>query len=743
MTQALSLEDLLADFEVENFEKGATIICPPTLRGYNMIWKHWENSKINPNKSNGWTTITLSISRILSKLSNAEEKTLVRWISRLTATGYPATPGLLKEMAQEILNQRVIFASSSTPPSFQSNHIGQRWIYRFLDRYPKLKGTYSRKLESARHKEATFETISAWYSTFQARIEERHYELKNIYNMDEIGYAVGETESTRIIVDSTLKSNWKVTAGKQEWITVLECVNADGGSLPPMIIFKAQNTNTAWIPTNTPPNCSPPNDIELRQANKVFNSALSANNLPTSPVQRYAKRITHQIESLNAENAILRKELQEYKELLETRKKRKNGKRIKLKGEFVFSTEEVLKIIEEAEQTPLPKRRRGRPSKRQIDQVEEEMEEEEDSDSSVGSVIVVDHPSSHVMLAKERSGLLSKRLSIKTLIQYSIRFKSVYERKHNEELESMQELRTSSKKPGFEYKNPPKPIASLNDLQDILGYLWMNDPLNFLYERARVQIALLILILVYTASRPGALIESHAYYMTGQSMRYKDIKFTLQQNPNGGRPLMSILFTFNLRKNERDDEGEVYKQQLFEDLTSRDMCPITHCFLLWLLPTMRLKPFNHSLRKVAQRAGFKDIFTSYVIRRTSANVLNQHVTSAERGKILGHSNDKVFQNSYLASHSGIDLQSLTVGQEQRTQQINFARSLNSNRGTPLGLITKEFVEVVAKDPEITVAKKRVEDARIEGCEMKIKVKSKDYATREREVVKKTCTGNAF
>ncbi|RAL66389.1 hypothetical protein DID88_006080 [Monilinia fructigena] len=135
-----------------------------------------------------------------------------------------------------------------------------------------------------------------------------------------------------------------------------------------------------------------PNDIELRQANKVFNSALSANNLPTSPVQRYAKRITHQIESLNAENAILRKELQEYKELLETRKKRKNGKRIKLKGEFVFSTEEVLKIIEEAEQTPLPKRRRGRPSKRQIDQVEEEMEEEEDSDSSVGSVIVVDHP---------------------------------------------------------------------------------------------------------------------------------------------------------------------------------------------------------------------------------------------------------------------------------------------------------------------------------------------------------------
>jgi hypothetical protein len=34
--------------------------------------------------------------------------------------------------------------------------------------------------------------------------------------MDKTGFAVGETQSTRIIVDSTMKSNWKVIAGKQE-----------------------------------------------------------------------------------------------------------------------------------------------------------------------------------------------------------------------------------------------------------------------------------------------------------------------------------------------------------------------------------------------------------------------------------------------------------------------------------------------------------------------------------------------
>src|SRR5437016_13195494 len=35
-------------------------------------------------------------------LSNGKEKALIRWITRLTATGYPARHDLLREMAEEI-----------------------------------------------------------------------------------------------------------------------------------------------------------------------------------------------------------------------------------------------------------------------------------------------------------------------------------------------------------------------------------------------------------------------------------------------------------------------------------------------------------------------------------------------------------------------------------------------------------------------------------------------------------------
>jgi hypothetical protein len=63
--------------------------------------------------------------------------------------------------------------------------------------------------------------------------------------------------------------------------------------------------------------------------------------------------------------------------MLKTWKKRIKGKRIKLQGEFIFSTEEVLKIIHKAEVKVIKKRSCGRPRKWPIKEVEEEEEEEE------------------------------------------------------------------------------------------------------------------------------------------------------------------------------------------------------------------------------------------------------------------------------------------------------------------------------------------------------------------------------
>ena len=112
---------------------------------------------------------------------------------------------------------------------------------------------------------------------------------------------------------------------------------------------------------------SPRDGTELRHANSVFNSSMASSNSPASPTRRYAKRMTRLVESQNAELTILRKEVKEYKELLETRKKGTKGKKIKFQGD-VFSTEEVLKIVREAELKSVEKRPRGRPRKRPIEE---------------------------------------------------------------------------------------------------------------------------------------------------------------------------------------------------------------------------------------------------------------------------------------------------------------------------------------------------------------------------------------
>lgn len=106
---------------------------------------------------------------------------------------------------------------------------------------------------------------------------------------------------------------------------------------------------------------SPPDGTELRQANTLLNSAIQASCDLPSPAKRYTERMSRAFESTHSENVTLRKELKEAEELVGTRKIRKKGKRVALKGRFVLSTEEVLKLVEEAEAETARKQTRKRP----------------------------------------------------------------------------------------------------------------------------------------------------------------------------------------------------------------------------------------------------------------------------------------------------------------------------------------------------------------------------------------------
>jgi hypothetical protein len=70
-------------------------------------------------------------------------------------------------------------------------------------------------------------------------------------------------------------------------------------------------------------------------------------------------------------------------------------------------------------------------------------------------------------------------------------------------------------------KARPKPMAASQELDVLLRYLWAEDQHIFKQEHFRVQLALYLLILSYTAARPGTLVVSDAYRNSDEALKFK------------------------------------------------------------------------------------------------------------------------------------------------------------------------------------------------------------------------------
>jgi len=99
----------------------------------------------------------------------------------------------------------------------------------------------------------TVEKLKPWFDEMTEVLNKHHYPPEYIFNMDETGYALGATQSTRVlaVVERGEKGGkaWKSASGKQEWVTTIECVSASGKALAPLVIFRATgNFQLGWLP---------------------------------------------------------------------------------------------------------------------------------------------------------------------------------------------------------------------------------------------------------------------------------------------------------------------------------------------------------------------------------------------------------------------------------------------------------------------------------------------------------------
>ena len=177
-------------------------------------------------------------------LTRYEEDALARWVSQLTATGHAPRHPFLREMAEEIRRQRVSNINDPFIEYVTYPPLGQEWVTRFLQRHPNLKTAINRSLELARMKDVSTEIVNAYFEALASTISEHDILNMNVYNMDETGFAIGEIESMRVIVDTGIKLKYQAQPGQQEWVSAVECICADGTTIPPLVIFKGEKIST-------------------------------------------------------------------------------------------------------------------------------------------------------------------------------------------------------------------------------------------------------------------------------------------------------------------------------------------------------------------------------------------------------------------------------------------------------------------------------------------------------------------
>ena len=83
--------------------------------------------------------------------------------------------------------------------------------------------------------------IENWYNVLFETIDDLGILWRNTYNCDESGFGIGKAKTMCVIIDTEVKQSYQAEPGRQEWVTVMDCICVDGTSIPPMIIFKGEN----------------------------------------------------------------------------------------------------------------------------------------------------------------------------------------------------------------------------------------------------------------------------------------------------------------------------------------------------------------------------------------------------------------------------------------------------------------------------------------------------------------------
>lgn len=176
------------------------------------------------------------------RLSHTQESFLCDWIINLDRQGLPPSFPRVKDMVTRILRE-----NGDVKP------LGQHWIRQFLKRNQRIRAILGVKIHHKRIEGTQWEVMKDFYDRFSETMKRYHVSPDHIWNMDETGLHVGKGSNGRVLGENRGKSKtYARDPDIKEWVTIIECINAAGSRLRPLVIFKGRDIQSTWFSDTSP-----------------------------------------------------------------------------------------------------------------------------------------------------------------------------------------------------------------------------------------------------------------------------------------------------------------------------------------------------------------------------------------------------------------------------------------------------------------------------------------------------------
>ena len=114
----------------------------------------------------------------------------------------------------------------------------ERLLRRFRRKHPELATKRSQGLEVVRARLLCSTTAETLYSNLEFLYTSYNYPPTHIWNCDKLGVQARRSSGTTVLAKRGSRSVHSIEPNQREHLSVLSCVNADGGSIPNFYILK-------------------------------------------------------------------------------------------------------------------------------------------------------------------------------------------------------------------------------------------------------------------------------------------------------------------------------------------------------------------------------------------------------------------------------------------------------------------------------------------------------------------------